>query len=64
MSTAADQFHLTVRALEIPVCRQIVVQVRLPAAGLAYNVNSALGHGGIDGVKTGSTPQAGGCLVF
>jgi D-alanyl-D-alanine carboxypeptidase (penicillin-binding protein 5/6) len=66
VSTAADQFHLTVRALEIPVFRQIVAlpQVRLPAAGLAYNVNSALGHDGIDGVKTGSTPQAGGCLVF
>jgi D-alanyl-D-alanine carboxypeptidase (penicillin-binding protein 5/6) len=33
-------------------------------AGLAYNVNSGLGHRGIDGVKTGSTPAAGGCLVF
>ncbi len=66
VSTAADQFHLTVRALEIPVFRQIVAlpQVRLPAAGLACNVNSALGHDGIDGVKTGSTPQADGCLVF
>ncbi len=66
VSTAADQFRLTVRALGILAFRQIVAmpQVRLPGAGLAYNVNSALGHDGIDGVKTGSTPQAGGCLVF
>jgi D-alanyl-D-alanine carboxypeptidase (penicillin-binding protein 5/6) len=66
VSTAADQFRLAVRALTIPVFRQIVAmpQVRLPAAGLAYNVNFGLGHLGIDGVKTGSTPQAGGCLVF
>src|SRR5260370_45888 len=34
VSTAADQFHLTLRALEIPRFRQIVAppQVRLPAA--------------------------------
>jgi len=66
VSTAADQFRLAVRALQMPVFRQIVAlpQVRLPAAGLAYNVNAGLGHLGIDGVKTGSTPAAGGCLVF
>jgi len=66
VSTAADQFHLTVRALAVPAFRQMVAmpQVRLPAAGLAYNVNSALGHDGIDGVKTGSSARAGGCLVF
>jgi D-alanyl-D-alanine carboxypeptidase (penicillin-binding protein 5/6) len=66
VSTAAGQFRLAVRALQLPVFRQIVAlpQVRLPAAGLAYNVNYSLGHLGIDGVKTGSTPQAGGCLVF
>lgn len=65
-STAADQFRLAVRALELPVFRHIVAlpQARLPVAGLVYNVNAGLGHLGIDGVKTGSTPQAGGCLVF
>ncbi|HYB18170.1 MAG TPA: hypothetical protein VEF71_22270, partial [Streptosporangiaceae bacterium] len=36
----------------------------LPVAGLAYNVNAALGHDGIVGVKTGSSSQAGGCLAF
>ena len=66
VSTASDQFALAVRALQIPVFRQIVAmpEVTLPAAGRAYNVNSALGQDGIVGVKTGSTPQAGGCLVF
>jgi serine-type D-Ala-D-Ala carboxypeptidase (penicillin-binding protein 5/6) len=66
VSTAADQFRLTVLALQIPAFRQIVAmpQVTLPVAGLAYNVNAALGHDGIVGVKTGSSSHAGGCLAF
>ena len=66
VSTAADQFRLTLRALQIPAFRQIVAmpQVTLPVADVAYNVNAALGHDGITGVKTGSTSQAGGCLAF
>jgi serine-type D-Ala-D-Ala carboxypeptidase (penicillin-binding protein 5/6) len=66
VSTASGQFLLTVRALQIPAFRQIVAmpQVTLPVAGVAYNVNSALGQDGIVGVKTGSTSQAGGCLSF
>jgi serine-type D-Ala-D-Ala carboxypeptidase (penicillin-binding protein 5/6) len=66
VSTASDQLRLTVRALQIPAFRQIVAmpQVTLPVAGVAYNVNAALGHDGIVGVKTGSTSQAGGCLAF
>jgi serine-type D-Ala-D-Ala carboxypeptidase (penicillin-binding protein 5/6) len=66
VSTASDQFALTVRALQIPAFRQIVAmpQVTLPVAGVAYNVNAGLGHDGIVGVKTGSTSTAGGCLAF
>ncbi|HTP16140.1 MAG TPA: hypothetical protein VMK13_09915 [Streptosporangiaceae bacterium] len=66
VSTASDQLRLALHALQIPLFGQIVAmpQVTLPVAGLAYNVNSALGHDGIAGVKTGSSPQAGGCLVF
>jgi serine-type D-Ala-D-Ala carboxypeptidase (penicillin-binding protein 5/6) len=66
VSTVGDQFRLTLRALQIPGFRQIVAmpRVMLPVAGLAYNVNSALGHDGIVGVKTGSSSQAGGCLAF
>ena len=66
VSTASDQFRLTLRALQIPAFRQIVAmpQVTLPVAGVAYNVNAGLGHDGIVGVKTGSTSAAGGCLAF
>ena len=66
VSTASDQFRLTLRALQIPAFRQIVAmpQVTLPVAGVAYNVNAGLGHDGITGVKTGSSSQAGGCLAF
>jgi serine-type D-Ala-D-Ala carboxypeptidase (penicillin-binding protein 5/6) len=66
VSTAADQFRLTVLALQIPVFREIVAmqQVALPVAGVAYNVNASLGHDGIVGVKTGSSDEAGGCLSF
>jgi serine-type D-Ala-D-Ala carboxypeptidase (penicillin-binding protein 5/6) len=66
VSTPSDQFQLTLRALQIPAFRQIVSmpQVTLPVAGVAYNVNAALGHDGIVGVKTGSSSQAGGCLAF
>ena len=56
VSTAGDQFRLTLRALQVPAFRQIVAmpQVTLPVAGVAYNVNAGLGHDGIVGVKTGS----------
>ena len=66
VSTASDQLMLTLRALQIPAFRQIVAmpQVTLPVAGVAYNVNAALGHDGIVGVKTGSSSRAGGCLAF
>src|SRR6266536_1076498 len=66
VSTAGDQFRLTLRARQIPAFRQIVAmpRVMLPVAGLAYNVNASLGHDGIVGVKTGSSSQAGGCLAF
>jgi serine-type D-Ala-D-Ala carboxypeptidase (penicillin-binding protein 5/6) len=66
VSTASDQFRLTVHALQSPAFRQIVAmpQVRLPVVGVAYNINAALGHDGITGVKTGSSSQAGGCLAF
>lgn len=66
VSTASDQFRLTLRALQIAAFRQIVAmpQATLPVAGVVYNVNYGLGHDGIVGVKTGSSPQAGGCLAF
>ncbi len=66
VSTAADQVRLAMAAMELPAFRQLVdkPQVALPAAGLQYNVNALLGTDGIIGVKTGFTPEAGGCFVF
>jgi D-alanyl-D-alanine carboxypeptidase (penicillin-binding protein 5/6) len=66
VSTAVDQTRLAALAMQIPTFRHIVAmpQVTLPVAGLQYNVNALLGTDGIVGIKTGSTSQAGGCLVF
>ncbi len=65
-SDAADQTRLAEYAMANPVFAEIVAmpQVTLPVAGVTYNVNADVTHGGIVGVKTGSTPQAGGCFVF
>lgn len=65
-STATDQTALALEAMKNPIFAQIVAmpQVTLPVQGIAYNVNALVGHDGVVGIKTGSTPQAGGCLVF
>jgi D-alanyl-D-alanine carboxypeptidase (penicillin-binding protein 5/6) len=66
VSTAADQVTLARAALGVPALAQIVAmpQATVPVAGQIRNVNTLLGQDGIVGVKTGSTDQAGGCLVF
>lgn len=66
VSDAVDQVRLAQLAMRIPAFAQIVgmPQVNLPIAGVVQNFNYDLGQNGIIGVKTGSTPAAGGCLVF
>jgi D-alanyl-D-alanine carboxypeptidase (penicillin-binding protein 5/6) len=66
VSTAADQVRLAQIALRDPVIADIVgmAQVRLPVAGVVYNVDADLGHGGIVGIRTGWVPQGGASLVF
>lgn len=66
VSTAGDQLTVALADMRVPALRQIVAmpQATVPVAGTIYNVNYALGRDGIVGVKTGSTPQAGGCLAF
>jgi D-alanyl-D-alanine carboxypeptidase (penicillin-binding protein 5/6) len=66
VSTAADQVALARGAMKMPALAQIVAmpEATLPVAGLVKNVNKLLGQGGIVGVKTGSTDQSGGCLLF
>jgi D-alanyl-D-alanine carboxypeptidase (penicillin-binding protein 5/6) len=62
VSTAADQFRLTVAALQIPAFRQIVAlpQVTLPVAGVAYNVNAGLGHDGSRASRWGQARRRAG----
>ncbi len=66
VSTASDQVRLAAVAMQNATFASIVgePQVTLPLAGVTYNVNGLVTHDGVVGVKTGSTPQAGGCFVF
>ncbi len=66
VSTATDQVKLARMAVAVPALAQVVAmkEATLPVVGLVKNVNKLLGQDGIAGIKTGSTDQAGGCLVF
>lgn len=63
---AADMVQLGQKAMADPVLAQIVrmPQATEPVAGVVYNLDNALGHDGIVGIKTGSSTQAGGCFLF
>jgi D-alanyl-D-alanine carboxypeptidase (penicillin-binding protein 5/6) len=71
-STASDLARLTSYAMGLPLFRQVVrtVSYSIPATSVhhAYtwtNTNELLStYQGAIGVKTGTTPQAGYCLVF
>ena len=66
VSTPADQVILARAALKLPVFADIVAlhSARIPVAGTVSNYNDLLGVDGVFGIKTGSTSQAGGNLVF
>ena len=65
VSTAADQLLVAEADMRIPAFRAIVAmpQATLPVANTVFNVNYFLGHGGIIGIKTGTTSESGGCYV-
>lgn len=65
-STAQDLLKITAAAMQNVTFRDItgMAQATEPVAGIVYNVDNIVGHGGIIGGKTGSTTQAGGCFVF
>jgi D-alanyl-D-alanine carboxypeptidase (penicillin-binding protein 5/6) len=65
-STAADQVKLGERVLQNATLAAIVSEksAHVPAAGIVTNTNHLLGVDGDVGIKTGSTSQAGGCLLF
>ncbi|WP_231605357.1 D-alanyl-D-alanine carboxypeptidase family protein [Micromonospora sp. HK10] len=66
VSTAADQVVLARAALAMPVFAAIVElpEATIPVAGRIRNYNDLLGVEGVFGIKTGSTDEAGGNLVF
>jgi serine-type D-Ala-D-Ala carboxypeptidase (penicillin-binding protein 5/6) len=65
-STAPDQVILARAALKMPVFAEIVAlpEAQIPVAGKIKNYNDLLGEQGVFGIKTGSTGEAGGNLVF
>lgn len=66
VSTAADQIVLAREALKLPAFAGIVAQrsAAVPVAGTVRNYNDLLGVAGVFGIKTGSTDEAGGNLLF
>lgn len=65
-SSPSDLITIGSAVMSNPVLAQIVDQpsVVLPVAGKVNNVNTLLGHDGINGVKTGNSDQAGGNYLF
>jgi len=65
-STIADLLKLGALALSQPAIAEIVRQstAEVPGVGLIDTTNTLLGIDGVDGIKTGTTPEAGACLLF
>jgi serine-type D-Ala-D-Ala carboxypeptidase (penicillin-binding protein 5/6) len=66
VSTATDLLTLGMLAMQDEVFADTVAraQVDLPVAGTVINVNGALGHNGIIGIKTGSGLNTGANYLF
>lgn len=65
-STATDLIKLGGVAMQSAAFRKLVAEqsASVPVQGKITNYNTLLGRYGVIGVKTGSTGQAGGCLLF
>jgi D-alanyl-D-alanine carboxypeptidase (penicillin-binding protein 5/6) len=66
VSIPSDLIKLGQTAMLQPVFAQIVAQPQatLPVVGVVHNLDTLLGQGGVIGIKTGHTDQAGGCFVM
>ena len=66
VSSPANLVRLGEIALEHPVIAAIVAtrHITVPIVGTVDNTNQLLGIGGVDGIKTGTLPEAGSCLLF
>src|SRR4029077_4893097 len=66
VSIPADLIKLGQTVMLQTVFAQIVAQSQapLPVAGVVHNLDTLLGEGGVVGIKTGHTDEAGGCFVM
>ncbi|RFA07926.1 hypothetical protein B7R54_00890 [Subtercola boreus] len=66
VSTTTDLLELASLALDNPVLAAVVSTQKESIPGLSEltNTNTLLGSDGIDGLKTGTTDEAGSCLLF
>lgn len=66
VSTPSELVTIGIAALKNPVIARIVArqQAQIPVAGVIKNTNLLLGTDGIIGIKTGTTHDAGSCLLF
>lgn len=65
-STVTDLVTIGKLALAHPVLAEIVAMpsTELPVVGTIENTNKLLGELGVNGMKTGTTDEAGACLLF
>lgn len=65
-STPSELVVIGIAALKNPVIAEIVAQpqARIRVAGIIKNTNQLLGIDGVIGIKTGTTDEAGSCLLF
>jgi D-alanyl-D-alanine carboxypeptidase (penicillin-binding protein 5/6) len=66
VSIPSELIILGINALKNPVIAEIVSQreAEIPVVGIIKNTNELLGTDGIIGIKTGTTNEAGSCLLF
>lgn len=66
VSTPSELVAIGIAALKNPVIAEIVAQPQawISGAGTITNTNKLLGADGVVGIKTGTTDEAGSCLMF
>ena len=66
ISTPSELVAIGIEALGNPVIAEIIAQqeAHIPGAGYIKNTNQLLGVDGVVGIKTGTTDEAGSCLLF
>jgi serine-type D-Ala-D-Ala carboxypeptidase (penicillin-binding protein 5/6) len=66
VSTPSELVAIGIAAIKNPVIAEIVAQqqAEMPRIGTITNTNELLGDDGVIGIKTGTTEEAGSCLLF